>query len=205
MSDKGVGEATQREFHVHFPLLCWVQGNPQTLYLQSPIISHQKIKEDFLGRVPKIPVDQPLEGNITQIHHDSTKAHPKCTRRSWGRENTQGKPFPLEARREELRFYLQTRLIISSDVRNEEEPRKQSWFLCFFFPRPFLWVFAPLPRLKCKRRFYENVHFAGRGGCDHREEEGSGGGAARQTDGMLERWKDVCRPRNWTFLDAFLG
>lgn len=134
MSDKGVGEATQREFHVHFPLLCWVQGNPQTLYLQSPIISHQKIKEDFLGRVPKIPVDQPLEGNITQIHHDSTKAHPKCTRRSWGGENTQGKPFPLEARREELRFYLQTRLIISSDVRNEEEPRKQSWFLCFFSP-----------------------------------------------------------------------
>lgn len=78
MSDKGVGEAAQREFHVHFPLLWWVQRNPHTLYLQTPTISHKKIKEDFLGRVPKIPVDQPLEGNITQIHQNSTKAHPKC-------------------------------------------------------------------------------------------------------------------------------
>lgn len=54
---------------------------PQSLYLQTPTISPKKIEEDFLGRAPKIPVDQPLEGNITQIHPNSTKAHPKCTRR----------------------------------------------------------------------------------------------------------------------------
>lgn len=76
-----------------------------------------------------------------------------------------------------------------------------TWFNCFrcetqgrtekaklvFSPSPFLWVLVPLPRLKCKRRFCENVHLTGRGGCDHKEEGGNGGGAARQADGMLER------------------
>lgn len=71
-------------------------------------------------------------------------------------------------------------------MREMRRNRESKVGFCAFFS-PFLWVSVPLPRLKCKRRFYENVHFTGRGGCDHREEEGSSGGAARQTDGMLER------------------
>lgn len=65
---------------------------------------------------------------------------------------------------------------------------KAKFFVCFVsFFIAFLWVSEPFPRLKCKRRCYENVHLTALSGCDHKEEEGSGGGAARQTDGMLER------------------
>lgn len=71
-------------------------------------------------------------------------------------------------------------------MRNGEELGKQGWHFIFFPSFPVGFCAFVLFEMQTKI-FCENVHLTGLGGCDHKEEEGSGGGAARQTDGMLER------------------
>lgn len=77
MNGKGFGEATFRERSTHFSFTLGTEQPP--LYPLSPTPPHFSrgiIKGDFLGRSHSFPVDQPLEGNIAQIHHNIKKPHP---------------------------------------------------------------------------------------------------------------------------------
>lgn len=162
------------------------------------IILFQAItKEDFLGRSHGFPIDQPLEGNIAQIHHN-IKAKPKNTpKEDGGLQASRGNDFHWRHVEKDWDFYLWTCLTTSSDVRNGEELGKRSW--PFFFPMGFCAFvsFEMQTKTLWKCSFNRSWWLRSQG------EERSGEGTARQTDGMRERWKDVCRPRKWTFLDAF--
>lgn len=139
------------------------EQTPTSISKREIILSQGITKEDFLGRSHGFPIDQPLEGNIAQIHH--IKPKPKNTpKEDGGLQASRGNDFHWRHVEKAWEFYLWTCLTTSSDVRNREELGKRSW--PFF---SFLWVSVPLSCLKCKRRLCENVHLTGLGGWDHKE------------------------------------
>lgn len=140
-------ESALRERSRHFSFTSVGDGAnpPFILNLQKAPFLPEIIKECFLGRSHSFPIDQPLEGNISQIHPNLKKPNPTQPNphqeRTGGNRTSQGNYFHWRRRRD---FYLWTSLTMSSDVRNGEEPGKQIWlspllprllfscgFLCF--------------------------------------------------------------------------
>lgn len=68
------------------------EQTPTSISKREIILSQGITKEDFLGRSHGFPIDQPLEGNIAQIHH--IKPKPKNTpKEDGGLQASRGNDF----------------------------------------------------------------------------------------------------------------